>query len=310
MAKKKNKSRQKKKSEKKIKIDISDVATKLIQGEGIKLPKNKIVNLETGRVLDKKNVLKKDKGLRKKFEDKKLKGNILMSKIQPRISAQVSWTVEFLNSGNIMFQNAILTVPFEPGWKQLMKGVIRRRFGDSPIEITNIKINEDPNTRLIYPDNSREPIPLKKMKLRCVGALLIDGDDKQPWDTKNGTCVIDFLKWYYPKIFDKLDKEQQYFTDIYKWEKDFMINGLDCIEIKQFCEANSIKMLALDPQNEIIESFTPINPSKHKPLMFKVLDNHIHPIITSSKKAKLTVKFSDNIRTFKPNPKLTDGKIC
>jgi hypothetical protein len=306
MAKKKNKSRQKKKSEKKIKIDISDVATKLIQNEGIKLPKNKIVNLETGRVLDKKNVLKKDKGLRKKFEDKKLKGNILMSKIQPRISAQVSWTVEFLNSGNIMFQNAILTVPFEPGWKQIMKGTIRRRYGDSPIEITNIKINENPNTRLIYPDNSRQPIPLKKMKLRCVSALLIDGDDEQPWDTKNGTCVIDFLKWYYPKIFDKLDKEQQYFTDIYKWEKNFMINGLDCIEIKQFCEANSIKMLALDPQNEIIESFTPLNVSKHKPLMFKVFDNHIHPIITSSKKAKLTMKFSDNIRTFKPNPKLTN----
>jgi len=43
----------------------------------------------------------------------------------------------------------------------------------------------------------KEPTPLTKVKVKDAHALLIDGDDPQPWDRKKGTCVHDFIIYRY-----------------------------------------------------------------------------------------------------------------
>lgn len=93
-------------------------------------------------------------------------------------------------------------------------------------------------------------------------------------EIKNGgvdnNCVVDFLKYQYPKI--NIDK---YFDD----KNINPLNGLTTYHLKDFCQKYSIKLIAYDQAGKIIGSYYPKRRNKsYKALVYISSNSHMYPL--------------------------------
>jgi len=151
------------------------------------------------------------------------------------------------------------------------------------------------------------PDKMENVKMKYAGALLIDGDPSQEWDTKTGKCVFDFIIHTYGDIkgfkticnYEKLNHIFRDWDDVedrYIYE-DALINGVSTNQIQLFCEKTNIAMYALDQDEFYFKKFTPIKRDHHAPsLIFKVVNNHFYPVLDQTRRKSLIKSISNDIQ--------------
>ena len=80
-------------------------------------------------------------------------------------------------------------------------------------------------------------------------------------DKKWKDCVVDYLKFQYPKLSKKKIEKLRSIEDLYLWSVD-----------------NDLKMLCYDINGRIIKSHYPIKKNKMKNLVFIAFNNHLYPL--------------------------------
>jgi hypothetical protein len=128
---------------------------------------------------------------------------------------------------------------------------------------------------------------LDSIRMRDSGAGLIDGYDKQDWDTNTGRCVFDYIIHRYGKIkgfitvctYDNL-------CEVFNREKgeELLKIGVNTEEIMRFCEAHNIPMYAIDDNEKTFKQYIPDYPNKKCPAMiFRLSNKHFYPVMNRSK---------------------------
>ena len=117
---------------------------------------------------------------------------------------------------------------------------------------------------------------LDSIRMRDSGAGLIDGYDKQDWDTNTGRCVFDYIIHRYGKIkgfitactYDNL-------CEVFNREKgeELLKIGVNTEEIMRFCEAHNIPMYAIDDNEKTFKQYIPDYRNKMCPAMIFRLSN-------------------------------------
>ena len=126
---------------------------------------------------------------------------------------------------------------------------------------------------------------LENIRMRKSGSALIDGYDKQDWDTNTGRCVFDYIIYRYGNI--KGFKNVCNYEDLNKifddsiWgeeEKDLLNVGVNTKEIKRFCEMYKIPMYAVDDNEKCFLQHIPHKRNKNAPAMiFRISNEHFYP---------------------------------
>ena len=126
---------------------------------------------------------------------------------------------------------------------------------------------------------------MENIRMRKAGAGLIDGYDKQDWDTNTGRCVFDYIISRYGNI--KGFKNVCNYEDLNNifdnsiWEdekKDLFEIGVNTQEIQRFCERFKIPMYAIDDNEKCFKQYTPQNRNKNAPAMiYRVSNEHFYP---------------------------------
>jgi hypothetical protein len=126
---------------------------------------------------------------------------------------------------------------------------------------------------------------MENIRMRKSGAGLIDGYDKQDWDTNTGRCVFDYIISRYGNI--KGIKNVCNYEDLNNifdnsiWEdekKDLFEIGVNTQEIQRFCERYKIPMYAIDDNEKCFKQYTPQNRNKNAPAMiYRVSNEHFYP---------------------------------
>lgn len=133
----------------------------------------------------------------------------------------------------------------------------------------------------------KEVKKLDSIRMRDSGAGLIDGYDKQDWDTNTGRCVFDYIIHRYGKIkgfitactYDNL-------CEVFNREKgeELLKIGVNTEEIMRFCEAHNIPMYAIDDNEKTFKQYIPDYPNKKCPAMiFRLSNKHFYPVMNRSK---------------------------
>jgi hypothetical protein len=126
---------------------------------------------------------------------------------------------------------------------------------------------------------------MENIRMRKAGAGLIDGYDKQDWDTNTGRCVFDYIISRYGNIkgFKNVCNYEDLNNIFYDslWEedkKDLLEIGVNTIEIQRFCERFKIPMYAIDDNEKCFKQYTPQNRNKNAPAMiYRVSNEHFYP---------------------------------
>ena len=126
---------------------------------------------------------------------------------------------------------------------------------------------------------------MENIRMRKAGAGLIDGYDKQDWDTNTGRCVFDYIINRYGNI--KGFKNVCNYEDLNNifddsiWgedKKDLLTIGVNTQEIQRFCERFKIPMYAVDDNEKCFKQYTPISRNKNAPAMiYRVSNEHFYP---------------------------------
>lgn len=120
----------------------------------------------------------------------------------------------------------------------------------------------------------------KKQRMKSATALDLDGHTVQSWDTGNGTCVYDFLIWRYGKKMGckKVCGSYEALDEIFG--SDARENGVSIEMLQPLCDAIRVRMYAMDDENNLIHSYTPLNINKDlHPLIFRVKNAHFYAIL-------------------------------
>ncbi|PNH09163.1 hypothetical protein TSOC_004212 [Tetrabaena socialis] len=148
-----------------------------------------------------------------------------------------------------------------------------------------------------------KPHSLLKTKMRDAHTLMIDGDDKQVWDRKQGTCVYDYLIHRFanikcfkrtPLTYESLDhifREYDEIDGVYL-RGSALKTGVSAEQIELFCRRYRISMYALDQENMYFHIYQPPEEKRNhntRALIFKVTNEHFYPVpenaVKSLKKA-------------------------
>lgn len=126
---------------------------------------------------------------------------------------------------------------------------------------------------------------MENIRMRKAGAGLIDGYDKQDWDTNTGRCVFDYIISRYGNIkgFKNVCNYEDLNNIFYDslWEedkKDLLEIGVNTIEIQRFCERFKLPMYAIDDNEKCFKQYTPQSRNKNAPAMiYRVSNEHFYP---------------------------------
>jgi Fe-S cluster assembly iron-binding protein IscA len=126
---------------------------------------------------------------------------------------------------------------------------------------------------------------MENIRMRKSGAGLIDGYDKQDWDTNTGRCVFDYIISRYGNIkgFKNVcnyeDLNNIFDNSIWEEEKKDLLNvGVNTIEIQRFCERFKLPMYAIDDNEKCFKQYTPQSRNKNAPAMiYRVSNEHFYP---------------------------------
>lgn len=141
----------------------------------------------------------------------------------------------------------------------------------------------------------RRNVKLEDIRMKDLGAGLIDGYEKQDWDTNTGRCVFDYIIARYGDIkgfktvctYENLNKV--FVRDEEDTEKNLLDIGVNSREIKKFCMYYKIPMYAVDDNEKTFSQYTPPIPNKKCPAMIYRLSNkHFYPIKNRNKIQSIT----------------------
>jgi hypothetical protein len=143
------------------------------------------------------------------------------------------------------------------------------------------------------------PADINTIKMRDAGALLLDGDDPQVWDTKNGRCVFDYFIHTYGSIkgFKKMcnyERLRELFRDPLDPEDDPLVSGVSTHQILGLCKELNISMYALDEDERMFNTYLPPKRNHHAPpLIFRLRNNHFYPVSHKSKRDSIVARAKD-----------------
>lgn len=152
------------------------------------------------------------------------------------------------------------------------------------------KATPDYFTTSIY--KVRDNGKLEEVRMRDTNAGLLDGYDKQNWDTNTGKCVFDYIINCFQDIkgfksvcnYNSLNK---IFND--NTDEDLLSKGVNTIEISRFCKRYNIPMYAIDDCERTFYQYQPPKPNKKCPaLIYRISNQHFYPITNTLKKKSIT----------------------
>jgi hypothetical protein len=145
----------------------------------------------------------------------------------------------------------------------------------------------------------------KKMKQTT---LLLDGDDKQEWDTGTGRCVFDYLIYKYGELkgFKKC-MNYEYLDDLFagRLNENYLDSegkvlnpnqkpleeGVSVFQLEVFCSRFGIRMYVYDIDDQCIHHYTPPMINKNgRPLIYRIYNNHIYPIEDETERKSMVGK--------------------
>lgn len=273
------------------------------QTEGL-VPRGYIYDTNTSRFVRQKEVLTKANKLKKRFAkmklrfDKRTRSVVPTAQSNAKISAKVEVTVERDYKGKKTRYTQLLrenfNVKYKQNWKKELRNRIEDRMNDSGVEVISIKTLED--STFFYPKPNQQRTKLDSIRLRQV-VLTIDGDEPHDWDSKQGTCVTDFIKWYYKDSKLPSDLLSDECFDLC-FEEEYKTEGVSAVEIGNWCSLADIKMIALDEDYNLIRQIQAKNKptgnkSTYKVLCYRIKDKHIHPVIDSNKIRSMSQTYSE-----------------
>ena len=138
---------------------------------------------------------------------------------------------------------------------------------------------------------------LETIRMKDSRAGLIDGYDKQDWDTNTGKCVFDYIIARYGEIkgfkticnYEDLNKLFTTDEDDEEVQKNLLEIGVNTIEIERFCRTYKIPMYALDDNEKTFKQYSPEIPNKKCPAMiFRLSNKHFYPIVNRKKIQTIT----------------------
>lgn len=152
----------------------------------------------------------------------------------------------------------------------------------------------------------KNDIKLETIRMKDCKAGLIDGYEKQDWDTNTGRCVFDYIIDRYKNIdgfkkvctYENLNKIFTTDEDDEEVVKDLLEMGVNTIEIERFCKTFKIPMYALDDNEKTFKQYSPEVPNKKCPAMiFRLSNKHFYPIMNKKKiqSIRMTTHLMNNV---------------
>lgn len=174
---------------------------------------------------------------------------------------------------------------------------------ESPVYSAKVKGSEVSLTKL-----NKKPTNAKQVKMKDAYAVMVDGEEEQPWDRKKGTCVHDYLIYMYGGIkgfkksctyetLDHIFRDYDAIENSYMHQESTLEVGVTTAQIELFCAKHCIPMYALDQDNFYFHVYEPPKRNHHAPsLVFKMMNNHFYPIMQDLKKKRsLVVSIANHI---------------
>ena len=154
----------------------------------------------------------------------------------------------------------------------------------------------------------KEIVRLNDVLMRDFKILNIDGEEIQNFNNNMGTCVIDFMRYYYKadkyymkkKLTDAyLDECWKHYIETHKSLTGKTINwrtdGVNSEMICAWCVANRIPMIAMDIDYNQVLMHSPEVRNKDAPsFIFRIHNKHIYPVMDKKIIDSLVQKFGKN----------------
>lgn len=139
----------------------------------------------------------------------------------------------------------------------------------------------------IYNSRTDKPRTIRLIRMKDAQAPLIDTFPAQPWNTNQGTCVIDYLYDKY-QLKRKIPTKEHLIKILQEDDdEDIVQSGVSTKNIENFANYINIPIYVLNDFDEIEYEYKPPNykPQKHYPvLVYRVSNNHFYPIEDPAKK--------------------------
>jgi len=216
------------------------------------------------------------------------------------VSNEKSYMTEF----SVPFDKIVSESKLEQEKNEVVTEFIRD-LTSSYADITDVRIQE--RIDLVVQQNTK-PLRLKDIPMRDAGVSIIDGYNRQEWDTKTGRCVFDFIIHKYGKVkcfigkcknYDTLNELFQYIIPDWKREGvDFLKDGVTTDQLKSFCKHFNLPMYAIDDDKKCFDYYKPEKPNtKISGIVFRLCNDHFYPIESRSEIQKVvqTVAMLNNV---------------
>ena len=135
-------------------------------------------------------------------------------------------------------------------------------------------------------------VPLENIRMKQSGSYMIDGYDKQEWDTNTNRCVYDYIIHRYGDIkgFKKsctYEKLEEIFDN-----GNSLVEGVNTGGIRNFCRHFNICLHALDDEEKRFMHFVPFKVRKDLPAMiFRISNGHFYPVPQKKVQSILTINY-------------------
>lgn len=176
---------------------------------------------------------------------------------------------------------------------------------DIPQYLDNNNMMGEPSMTLIFSGigkntgdiNNNTNKNYSSIPMKDAYSFNLEDYDNQEWDTKKGRCVFDYIKYRYGNLKGlKLACNDEELIKIFNNEY-VLIDGVNTLEIKLFCERYNIPLYAYDENENVFLHYYPDKKSNYPSMMFKILNNHFYPIPESKRKKLINLKVGLNIYT-------------
>lgn len=272
------------------------------------LPKNVLYDAQKHDIVS----LSSKKNLKKSLRDLVKSRGIKLSRFNRKILVPVNKNIKQIISGKAIAKIKFIdnegkvnwktkkidfNIPYNIGsdWKniarkKMLKKQILKKY-DENIRGDIEKL--DINTATIHPKKN-DIIEIKDIKLKKIGALIIDGFEKQSWNTETDRCVFDYIENYYKD--DKNVPKKAFNKESYELFFGGDENGASVSEICDWCNFYRIPMIAVDCDYNKILTHYPTNSIKTRSLIFMAKNGHIYPILEKHKRKSLSMSHSNLIK--------------
>jgi len=138
---------------------------------------------------------------------------------------------------------------------------------------------------------------LNNIRMRDTSAGIIDGYEKQNWDTNTGRCVFDYIIHRYGNIkgfknictYENLNAVFNNDDDENDDDRDLINMGVNTDEIERFCKLYRLPMYAIDDNEKCFRQYIPPSRNKNAPAMiFRLSNRHFHPVENKNKIQSIT----------------------